>query len=115
MTLKQKTLKLLTTKRRVGTSFQVHLAVSPLTHFLGIVSNAVAAVLPAAQANALLKAIRAGTLKSVAHMVFVHEGIHKKMNCPLMFTLHDFHEVCVVTKHNIKYNRKAEKYQSNKS
>lgn len=48
-------------------------------------------------------------------MVFVHEGIHKKMNCPLMFTLHDFHEVCVVTKHNIKYDRKAEKYQSNKS
>lgn len=88
----------LTTKRCVRTSLQVHFTVSPLAHGLEVVADAVAAVLPAAQTDALLEAIGAGTLEGIADVVLVHKGVHEEMYRPFVLALHDFNEICVVEK-----------------
>lgn len=88
----------LTAKRRDRASLQVHFTVSPLAHFVGVVTDAVAAVLPAAQTDALLEAIGAGTLEGVADVVLVHKGVHEEMHRPFVLALHDFNEICLVEK-----------------
>lgn len=84
---------LLTSKGSVGPCLQVHFAVAPLAHLFGVVADVVAAVLAAAEADSLLEAIWAGALESEAHVVPVHQGVHKQVHRSLMFALHYFHEV----------------------
>lgn len=67
----------LTSKRSVRARLQVHLAVAPLAHLLGVVADVVATVLTAAQADALLEAVGAGALVGKAHVVLVHQGVYK--------------------------------------
>lgn len=79
-----------TFERHVSSCFQVHLAVSFVAYFPGIVANAIAAVLPAAQADALLEATGIGTLKREALFILVHEGVHEEVHRPLVFTFNNF-------------------------
>lgn len=79
-----------TFKRHVSPGLQVHLAVSAVPPFLGIVANVAAAVLPAAQADALLEPVGVGALEGKALLVFIHQGVHKEVYRPLVFALHHF-------------------------
>lgn len=56
----------------------------------GVVANAAAAVLAAAQADALLEATGISTLKREALFILVHEGVHKQVHRPLVLTLNNF-------------------------
>lgn len=83
----------LTSERRVGARLQVHFAVAPLAHLPGVVADVVAAVLAAAEADALPEASGVGALEGEAHVVLVHQGVHKQVHGPLVLTLHHLHEV----------------------
>ena len=85
----------LTSEWRVGTGLQVHLAVAPLAHLLGVVADVVAAVLAAAEADALLEAVGPGALEGKAHVVLVHQGVHEQVHGALVLTLHHLHEICM--------------------
>lgn len=50
----------------------------------GVVADAAAAVLAAAQADALLEAAGVGALEGEALLVPVHQGIHKEVHRPLV-------------------------------
>lgn len=83
----------LTSKGSVCTCLQVHFTVTPLAHLSGIVANVIAAVFAAAEADSLLKAIRPSALEGKAHVLLVHQRIHKQVHSSLMLTLHHLHEI----------------------
>lgn len=83
----------LTSKGSNGASLQVHLAVSPLAHLSGVVADAVAAVLAAAEADPLPEALGVGALEGVAHVLLVHQGVDEEVHGPLVFALHHLHEI----------------------
>lgn len=74
----------------VSPGFQVHLAVPLVPDPAGVVADAVAAVLAAAQADALLEATGIGALKREALLVLVHQGVHEEVHRPLVLTLNNF-------------------------
>lgn len=79
-----------TFERHVSSCFQVHLAVPFVPCFPGIVADAVAAVLPAAQADALLEPAGVGALECEALLVLVYKGVHEEVHRPLMLTFNHF-------------------------
>lgn len=88
----------LTTEGSVCSCLQVHFGVAPLAHFSGVVADVVAAILTAAEADALLEAIGAGALVSKAHVVLVHQRVYKQVYRTLVLTLQYIHEICRETK-----------------
>lgn len=56
----------------------------------GVVADAVAAVLAAAQADALLEAAGVGALEGEALLVLVHQGVHKEVHRPLVLAFDNF-------------------------
>lgn len=85
---------LLTSEGGVGARFQVHFTVAPLAHLSGVVADVVAAILAAAEADTLSEAFGAGALVGEAHVVPVHQGVHKQVHRTLVLALHHVHEVC---------------------
>lgn len=83
----------LTSERSVSSGLQVHFAVAPLAHLPGVVADVVAAVLAAAEADALPEARGVSALEGEAHVVPVHQGVHKQVHGPLVLALHHLHEV----------------------
>lgn len=74
----------------VSPGFQVHLAVPLVADPAGVVADAVAAVLAAAQADPLLEAAGIGALERKALLVLVHQGVHEEVHRPLVLTLNNF-------------------------
>lgn len=95
-------MSILTPKGSVGPSLQVHFTVAPLAHLFGVVADVVAAVLAAAEADALLEAVRASALEGEAHVVPVHQRVHKQVHRSLVFALHHFHKIWKYSKTTTK-------------
>lgn len=83
----------LTSEWSVSTCLQIHFTVAPLAHLPGIVADVVAAIFAAAEADALLEAIRAGALVGEAHVLLVHQRVNKQVHGALMLALHHLHEI----------------------
>lgn len=74
--------------------FHVHLAAPACANFVNCVSHLVAAVLAAAEAHALVKAVSGAAAKSHALMVLVHQRVNEEVNRALVRTLHDLIHIC---------------------
>ena len=83
----------LTSEGCVGAGLQVHLAVAPLPRLLGVVTHLVAAVLAAAQADALLEAFGVCALVGEARVLLAKQRVHKQVYGSLVLTLHHIREV----------------------
>lgn len=106
-----KSLLELTSKGSVSTCLQIHFTVAPLAHLSGIVADVVAAIFAAAEADALLEAIRAGALEGETHVVFVHQGVHKQVHSTLMLALHHRHEIWRKRRRQVGYTVYGETVQ----
>ena len=76
-----------TSERHARPGFQVHFAVPLVPCFLGIVADAITTVLPATETDSLFEAVGVCALERKAWLVLIHQGVDKKMYCPLIHTL----------------------------
>jgi len=83
----------LTSEGRDGTRLQIHLRVAPLAHLPGVVADVIAAVLAAAEADALLEAVGPRALVGEAHVVLAHQGVDEEVHGTLVLALHHRHEI----------------------
>lgn len=77
---------MINSERHACPGFQVHLAVPLTPSFLGVVADAVTTVLPAAETDPLLEAVRVCALESKARLVLIHQGVNEEVHGPLVLT-----------------------------
>lgn len=85
----------------LGTGLQVHFGVSLRPHSVDLVTQIVAAVLPAAEAETLLKGFLCVATVCHAGLFFIEEGVNEEVDGPFMGAFHQLihifkEQICII-------------------